>query len=275
MPKTTNKQGIERDWKGTIRRLAVGYTRVSTTQQGERGTSQEAQRKAIATYADAMNYTLIEIFDDVASGVSAKSFHEREKLQAALDKAVEFHGVLIVWDWDRLSRHASFDKQVQKVFPDANKIVCAKDGLNMLEASRAAQFAHGEQTAANISRKTKEGMAKRRAQGATFGNPAISTDVQPLGVASWSNTRKDQDHAIANVLRSLPNPMELSRSQAAEILNQRGIRTLHKKEWTKSRVTEPLKRARAILEEEEKAKMAANPKFGIFLTWARNGSESR
>ena len=136
--------------------------------------------------------------------------------------------------------------------------------MNMLEASRAAQLAHDERIAAIISRNTKEGMANMRAQGVTFGNPAIATDVQPLGTATWSNTREDQDHALADVLRRLPNRMEITRAQAADIFNQCGLRTLQNKEWTKSRVTEPLKRARAILQTEEKAQMASDPRYGMF-----------
>lgn len=102
------------------------------------------------------------------------------------------------------------------------------------------------------------------AQGVTFGNPDIQTKVQPMGTAAYSNMRQELEIKMADVLRRLPNPMGITRAQAAEIFNQHGLRTLQNKEWTKSRVTEPLKRARAILEEEEKAKMAANPKFGIF-----------
>jgi DNA invertase Pin-like site-specific DNA recombinase len=244
--------------------VAVGYARVSTKRQGEKGSSLEAQRAAIQAYSDAMGYTLIEIFEDVSSGVGAKSFHNRKRLQSALDLADHNDAVLIVWDWDRLSRHAGFERQVQKVLPDAKRIICAKDGMNMLEASRAARFKHGEHAAANISRATKEALAKKKAQGVTFGNPAIATEVQPLGTESWSNTRKDHDQTLADVLRRLPNPMEITREQAAEVFNQNGLLTLHKKEWTKSRVTEPLKRARELLRSEDQERMTTNPIYGMF-----------
>ncbi|PSL17741.1 hypothetical protein [Shimia abyssi] len=101
-------------------------------------------------------------------------------------------------------------------------------------------------------------------QGMTFGNPAIGTDVQPLGTLTWSNTREDHDQALADVLRRLPNSMELTRSQLSDVFNHNGLRTLHNKELTRDRVTEPLKRARVILREKEAAQMAANPNFGLF-----------
>lgn len=264
MSKITNRRSTKNTQTSCLRRFAVGYTRVSTPRQGDKGTSLETQRIAIEAFAQAMDFTLIETFDDVASGYGAKSLYNRKKLQAALDLVARNDAVLIVWDWDRLSRHASFDMQVKEILPDASRVICAKDGMNMLEASRAAQLAHGEKAREIISHNTKQGMARMSAQGMKFGNPAIATDVQPLGTLAWSNTREDQDHALADVLRRLPNQLELTRTQAAEIFNQNGLRTLHKKEWTRNRVTEPLRRARVILREEEAAQMSSNPNFGLF-----------
>lgn len=76
------------DPRSQLRGLAVGYARVSTTGQGENGGSLEAQRLAIEAYADAANYTLIETFEDVGSGVGERSFYNRKRLQAALDLVV-------------------------------------------------------------------------------------------------------------------------------------------------------------------------------------------
>lgn len=139
MSKIMDRRSTTNAQNSCLRRLAVGYTRVSTPEQGDKGTSPETQRAAIEAYADVRDYTLMEVFDDVGSGVSAKSFNDRKKLQAALDLAASTDAVLIVWDWDRLSRHANFDRQVKKVFPDASRIICAKDGMNILEASSAAK----------------------------------------------------------------------------------------------------------------------------------------
>ena len=252
------------DGRCNQRPLAVGYIRVSTTGQGENGSSLELQRRAIETYSHAMNYKLIEIFEDVASGVGAKSFYGRKNLQAALDLVNSEDAILIVWAWDRLSRHANFHEQVRKVVSDVSRIVCAKDGLDMLEASRAAKLVHSEQTALKISRATKEGMAKKRSQGSKFGNPEIRDRVQPLGTLASSKKAKDHDHRVTNALRKLPNVMDASRAQVADFLNQCGLQTSQKKQWNKYRVTEPLKRARKIFKDEEMAKTASSPIFGIF-----------
>lgn len=197
-----------------IRKLAVGYARVSTVDQGANGVSLDAQKAGIETFANAMDYTLIEIFEDSASGVGANSFRKRDGLTAALDLAAREDADLIAWEWDRLSRHAEFARQVRKVLPDSDRIICAKNGNSMLDASRDATFAHSEKMAAEISRTTKEGMAKRRADGAVFGNPDILTTVQPLGVTR-SNSADDLVRKIADVLRDLDDPFKITYAEIA------------------------------------------------------------
>ncbi len=53
-------------------------------------------------------------------------------------------------------------------------------------------------------------------------------------------------------------------AQIADLLNEKGLRTLHGKVWNKSRVRQPVSRARQILRAEESMKQAADPRFGMF-----------
>ena len=80
----------------------VGYGRVSTDGQGERGAGLEAQRRAIRDEAERRGWRLIHIYEDVVSG---RSMNGRHGLCAALD-AVETGraSVLVVAKLDRLSR---------------------------------------------------------------------------------------------------------------------------------------------------------------------------
>lgn len=213
-----------------LRRPAVGYVRVSTLGQGNDGISLDAQRKGIKAFADEMDYALIEILEDVASTVGEQSFHNRRSLQDALELAARKSAVLIVWDWDRLSRHFGFVEQVQKLLSDKEQIICAKEGTSLREASRNATFLHRELIAKEISRRTKEGMARRRDAGAVFGNPDIATTVQPLGTAAHSSAANEIARRIADVLRELDDPFEMSYWRICEKLNEKGIRTLHGKE---------------------------------------------
>lgn len=246
-----------------FRRLAVGYVRVSTAGQGTSGISLDAQKVGIETFADAMGYTLVEVFEDVASGVGAKSFHKRDGLNAALDLAARADADLIVWDWDRLSRHTGFANQVRKVLPDSDRIVCAKEGTMMRDAARAASFEHGERIAQEISRTTKKGMARLGAEGVTFGNPLIRTYVQPLGAATWSNSAYEHVCRIADVLRELDDPFGVTHAHVAKILNEKGLRTLQSKEWTASRARIPLSKARELLRSEGEYALRSLPTFGM------------
>lgn len=260
--KQGNSEGDLR--KNNLHRLAVGYARVSTPRQGESGISADAQRVGIQEYAEHVGFTLIEIFDDVASGVGAKSFANRDGLRRALDMAVRDNARLIVWDWDRLSRHSQFKEQILEYISDLNRVICAKHGADMRDAAKHATFKHTEAVAAEISRRTKEGMKKKREEGVVFGNPDIRTKVQPLGTSTWSEISKKQDQAIADVLRDLPDPFAPTYAEVADLLNSKYLRTLQKNEWNKSRVRQPVERARAILRQEEEMQQESHPRFGMF-----------
>ena len=61
---------------------AIGYIRVSTTEQGQDGHSLGAQRAKIEAYASLYDLELIEVIED--AGVSAKTLN-RPGLQKALE----------------------------------------------------------------------------------------------------------------------------------------------------------------------------------------------
>ena len=80
---------------------AIGYVRVSTSEQAIEGISLENQKLKIKTYCNLNDLELVEIIEDVGSGKNLK----REGIQHLLDrirnKAVD---ALIVYKLDRLSR---------------------------------------------------------------------------------------------------------------------------------------------------------------------------
>ena len=172
-------------------RPAIGYVRVSTKGQGAKGVSLDAQRAGIESFANTAGYSLIETYKDVGSGVGAKSLVTRDGLRSALDHVLRENAHLIVYDWDRLSRHAGFESDILKYLHDRDRVVCAKHGNNMRDASRAGEFARNEAVAKEISQQTKDAMKRMRSEGAVFGNPKIREDVQPLGAAKWSQAADD------------------------------------------------------------------------------------
>lgn len=246
-----------------LRKLAVGYMRVSTEKQSKIGKSLEAQRIAIETFAEEAGYVLLELYEDVASGRGENSFHAREGLQNALKHAECDEADILVWSWDRLTRYAGFENQLHDVLPVEIQIVCVQNPQSLDAASRAARHRLSEHVAEVISRRTKEGMARKREEGAVFGNPGIYS-VQPLAVQAWSDTSAALIHEIADVLRHQADPVSLTHAEVAKLLNDRGIRTGHGKDWTASRVRGPRKKALKLLETERGEMRSLNPGYGAF-----------
>ena len=81
---------------------AVGYIRVSTDQQGERGYGLDAQTALIREEAERRDWALDHIYVDVASGKSTKRRPEYAEAVRALSDGQA--SVLIVAKLDRLSR---------------------------------------------------------------------------------------------------------------------------------------------------------------------------
>lgn len=95
-----------------IRRVAFGYTRVSTEEQVD-GASLENQRRFIQKYADEHNIEIVGWYTD--AGISAKTAH-RPQLQVMLEDLNKRKGeidYIIVYNVSRISRNlASFSKDI-------------------------------------------------------------------------------------------------------------------------------------------------------------------
>lgn len=87
---------------------AIGYVRVSTTQQGRSGLGLEAQRAAIAAFAKAENLDVSEVYQDVETGSGSDALERRPELAKALKAAAKAKVPIIVAKLDRLSRDVHF-----------------------------------------------------------------------------------------------------------------------------------------------------------------------
>src|SRR3954464_3453354 len=87
---------------------AVAYLRVSTRQQQRSGLGIEAQRAAIARFAEAEQLTIIAEFVEAESGKGADALARRLQLAAALAAAKAAKCCVLVSKLDRLSRDVAF-----------------------------------------------------------------------------------------------------------------------------------------------------------------------
>lgn len=147
-----------------------GYLRVSTNQQ-----STENQRLAILEYANKKHLTVDSWIS--VSGSSRKSAKDR-RIDELLDE-VQGGNTLIVAELSRLGRSVGqIAMLVDKLVKNNVKLVCLKEGI-LLEGRTDIQtkvmltmfslFAEIERDL--ISERTKEGLARARAQGKLIGRP--------------------------------------------------------------------------------------------------------
>ncbi len=87
---------------------AIAYYRVSTARQGRSGLGIEAQRAAVARFAEAEGYKLIAEFTEVETGKGADALDRRPQLAAALAAGKTGKCPVIVAKLDRLSRDVAF-----------------------------------------------------------------------------------------------------------------------------------------------------------------------
>lgn len=240
----------------------IGYVRVSTPGQGETGISLDIRREAIRAFADHLEIPVIEIFEDAASGRGAKSFPSRRGLQRALEAVRDHDALLVVWDWSR-SRHADDQASITALLQCDDRIVSVKGGNALADAAKAGQLLHAKRSGEEISRRTRDAMAKQKASGVVFGNPDI-LETQRLGAAAMTAKSDALVKVIADILRSIPDHEKLSRAEVADDLNARGIVTGADQAWNASRVTGPLRKARSVLRAEADAEARKHPLFGMF-----------
>lgn len=162
---------------------AIGYTRVSTTDQAERGASLAAQEAAIRAECERRGWTLIHVFTD--AGKSGASMNKRSALASALQRLDAGEAdTLVVAKLDRLSRSlvdlASLMERARH----------AGWGLAILDTDVDTTTASGELVAnvmgsvaqwerRIIGERTKAGLAAKRAEGVVLGRPrTVSSPVR-------------------------------------------------------------------------------------------------
>ncbi len=155
---------------GSLR--ALGYTRVSTLEQGGNGASLEGQHGAIVAEVERRGWSLVEVVSEVASG---KAADRREQLQDALSRLERGDAdVLVVSRLDRLTRSLlDFARIVERAQAGGWSLVVVEQAFDLSTshgramAGMLAVFAAFERDL--ISERTRDALAVKRAQGVHTG----------------------------------------------------------------------------------------------------------
>jgi DNA invertase Pin-like site-specific DNA recombinase len=199
--------------------IAIGYARVSTDAQGERGLGMDAQREAIRNACATRGWTLKTIHTDVKGGLDANG---RQGLSNALGEVDTGQAqALIVARLDRLARSV-FDGSEILRRAQKNKwhLVVADLGLDtttpMGQFGAHILLAAAELERAMISERTKDALAALKARGVKLGQP-------PGNYLVPQETRE----LIWHLRKSGKSLQAIARE-----VNSRDLRTAKGKRWT-------------------------------------------
>src|SRR6266436_5423094 len=211
---------------------AIAYYRVSTQRQGRSGLGIEAQRAAVARFAEAEGIEIIADHTEIETGKGADALDRRPQLAAALGQARKARCPVVVAKLDRLSRDVHF---ISGLMSHRVPFIVAELGADADPFMLHLYAALAEKERALISARTKAALAAKKAAGAKLGNPRAAE----AAVKAHAANRAAADQFASNVLpvvREIQAAGITSLGGIATALNARGVRTARDGTWHSSTV---------------------------------------
>jgi DNA invertase Pin-like site-specific DNA recombinase len=204
---------------GKALKIAVAYTRVSTTRQGKSGLGLEAQQAALARFAEAEGYRLTQTFEEVETGKGADALDRRPQLAAALKAAKKHNAPIIVAKLDRLSRDVHF---ISGLMTHRTPFIVAELGADADPFMLHLYAALAEKERRMISQRTRDALAAKKAQGVKLGG------LNAGGIAK-RDAALERARALAPIFDELDGK---SAREIARILNDRKVATPTGAPWS-------------------------------------------
>jgi DNA invertase Pin-like site-specific DNA recombinase len=209
-------------------RQIVSYIRVSTQQQGKSGLGIEAQREAVARFAEAEGLELTSEFVEVETGKGCDALERRPQLAAALAQARKAKCPVVVAKLDRLSRDVAF---ISGLMGKRVPFVVAELGADCDPFMLHIYAALAEKERRLISQRTRAALAAKKAQGALLGNRTNLPDATALAAASNRRIGASFAANVVPVMQQIRAAGATSYHAIADALNARGIHTARGGEW--------------------------------------------
>jgi len=214
---------------------AVAYLRVSSREQGKSGLGLEAQREAIERFCDADGDLVItDWFTEIESGKRVSdTLAKRPQLAAALNRAKQLGGPVIVAKLDRLSRDVHF---VSGLMVHGIEFIACELGRQSDPFMLHLFAALAEKERALISQRTTAALAALKRRGVKLGTPSpriggrVSADLR-------------QAAAIARDRVWLAAAGTGSLAERAARLNAAGYRSAEGRPFTPAIMSRMLRRA--------------------------------
>lgn len=212
----------------------ISYTRVSTQKQG---LGLEAQLSTIQAYVKACGGRIVASYSEKESG---KETIKRDGLQQAIKQCKAEGCTLIVAKLDRLSRDI-MDIFSLKKDKNLSFEVCDIDANDTMTLGIFATLAQKEREL--ISKRTREALAAKKAEGVRLGNPNASNTLREynhLGVEKRKESAYNNEasrHAY-NAIRLMEGTLQAK----ADFLNKEHYLTSKGKKFTAMQVSRLIQR---------------------------------
>ena len=218
---------------------AIGYYRVSTQRQGRSGLGLEAQRAAVARFAEAEGITILYEFTEVETGKGADALDRRPQLAAALASARLAKCPVIVAKLDRLSRDVAF---IAGLMAQRIPFIVAELGADADPFMLHLYAALAEKARRMISERTRTALSSRKLQGTKLGNPTSAGQAAALGRNVQTRAADRFAETVLPIVTALQKSGVTSLRGIAIALNHKGVRTARGGEWQVSNVRNVLAR---------------------------------
>jgi DNA invertase Pin-like site-specific DNA recombinase len=196
----------------------VAYYRVSTQKQKSSGLGLEAQAAACEAFAKAEGYELAAEYIEAESGKGADAITKRPELRRAIAAAQKRGCPILVAKLDRLSRDVHF---ISGLMVHKIPFIVADLGPNVDPFVLHLFAAIAEKERAMIARRTKDALARAKANGVR------------LGGGGGSLRNQDDANLFAQAIAAhIARTAELSASAAARVLNDDKVPTVRGAPWS-------------------------------------------
>lgn len=197
------------------------------------------QRANVRAFCERENITILKEWEESASGRD----DNREGLLSAIANANFHNCALVVWSVCRLGRNCG---STISLLESNLKIIIAEHGLHADPTLLALQCVLATAEVKLTSKRIRIGMAAAAARGSKIGNP----NMVEMRKASAIKRRENADKWILRVghLIDVYINLGLTQKQAAEMLNDSGVKTPRGKTWSQQQVYTTRKRWNILME---------------------------
>jgi DNA invertase Pin-like site-specific DNA recombinase len=217
----------------------VAYFRVSTREQGRSGLGIDAQRAAVARFAEAEGFHVVAEFVEIETGKGTDALDRRPQLVAALAEARRHAKCPVaVSKLDRLSRDVHF---ISGLMAHRVAFVVAELGVDADPFMLHLFAALAEKERKVISERTIAALAAAKARGQALGNPRLA-DARANVNALRTAGADAHAAAVAPVIAEAKAAGAKSLRQIAAALNGRGVTTARGGKWEAATVANVLRR---------------------------------